>query len=617
MNIKLLIENQVVDLLAEGNFVLQVNSNVAGSIENIVTSRSFTLICPFTPQNSIIFQHLELPSKTGDWLTSYKNAVVQVDGLQIFKGKAILLKIGVNGYEIALNFGELTALASLILDKRKISELGFTEEWKEWLPSTAFDVTKKDVGFYNYNFGASNFGAGGLIPIRNFANQSYSIQFQYLITKISEFYGLDIQTPNLTNDYLILAKNYNARVAENPNIRFTSFIEHLDDFRPTAYYNSEIGINYLGFQNDFLPNIRFVDTNLRSIMTDMSKVKGLRVTCLSLSNPYLPEFDRYDFVITAADNYSEILISHPMRYAGDTYFIPIQDLPDKFAAWPKYIDNPFSGSTSIDVLVEFEFKDGQAWPLSDKLTYYVAESIAYTYQQFPVFANCDFTALQFIKECQLLSGLFTRQGVTNSEIVLEGLTRLADRSNALDLTEKLVSLIPSEFVFDDWAKLNTFKFQEYTDFFTSEYGDSEINLTYLNLPENKALKSTFGTGYEYKAGSLLKIPQWTRNELEITFNDIPLIYAKYISEPNPTQSVPRIRTIHFSEILNNANYQVLIDKLESLRVMDAEFFLSNLEFKRLNVNLPIYLKQAGKYFFIISADYDVNTSILKARILKV
>ena len=150
MNLNLIISNTKIDLQQDASVTLQKNSNICGAIDKINTSRSFTIVCPFTDSNKAFFQHMEIPSNTSDFLTTAKEAVFYDEGICCFSGKANLLSIGTDGFEICLVFGDLTALATLIADSTKISELGIADAWSDWNPSILHDTEKNSYGMYRY-----------------------------------------------------------------------------------------------------------------------------------------------------------------------------------------------------------------------------------------------------------------------------------------------------------------------------------------------------------------------------------------------------------------------------------------------------------------------------------
>jgi len=575
MNLNLKIEGVSVDLAQGSNITLQKNSNIFGAPDKIQTSKSYTITLPFTLTNEAVMQHLELPSVATSFLTTAKTATLEAEGLPIFKGKIVLLSIEKDGYQVALTFGELTALAAMISDNRKISELGIDEVWLDWLNTTPFeDASDVDYALYEYNYGMTYDATK--------AQVSYSAQMEYALGLISTFYGITFNYDvDIWEGYLILTKNLNVQKDETPGLGFgisgTSIVSPYisENDLGNAFYVCKNSFNWIGFYAH-----------------DVSKVSKL------FFEIFVTESSALQINLIHFDKNNDVKDTYPLSMGLNNVEVDASTIA---------VDDFFSVGTAGGLIdsatnVTFELNTGEAYPLSSTLLYKIDienQGSFYTNMQFPIIANLDFTAVQLLKEIQLFNGLYSTSGATTTEIDLTPFDDLADRSSAQNVSNMFISLEKSEFSYESWGKYNQFSYKESDGEITADYNTCLFLLTNYQLKESAGLASILGTG----ANEIpIRINQYSINDSgETVKNNLPLIYAEKVGDF--LQAVP------FRDILQN-RYDILIKSLQNFRICTINLHLSHLEYNTFNVNKMIYLKQIGKYFYPISADYNPSNKIL-------
>lgn len=580
MNLNLKIEGVSVDLAQGSSITLQKNSNIFGTPDKIQTSKSYTITLPFTLTNEGVMQHLELPSVATSFLTTAKNATLEADGLPIFKGRAVLLSIEKDGYQIALTFGELTALAALVSDNRKISELGLTEIFGNWFNNTPNPTDAREYALYNYNYGMA-FDATR-------AQLSYSAQVEFILDLITFFYEITFNyTDDISKGYLILTKNLNANEEVNPQISYTTFY--------TEITSPVISENDLGSHFAIVEGFR---GRAGLFCTNTSKIDKINFTINFLATV------GYDIYLKRF-NSAGVLQQQTLLNQSITNNIQIDAAnvtPGDFFQ----IYGTLNGAHTTCV-VELDLLAGESYPLSSTLVYKLQienYGSVYTDMQFPIVKNLDFTAAQLLKELQLFNGLFSTSGATGTEIDLKPYSALSDRSTAQNMSNMFISLDKSEFTYDSWGKYNQFSYKESDGEITADYNTCLFLLTNYQLKESAGLASVFGTGANE---SPIRINQYTINESGETLgNNLPIIYAE---RPAST-----LLAVPFRDILQN-KYEILIKSLQNFRICTINLHFSHLEYNAFEVNEMIYLKQIGKYFYPISADYNPNNKILVVKAL--
>ena len=581
MVIKFEMDGKPIDLKPNTAVTLQKNSNIFGDPSKIQTSRSFTLQADFTANNMSALEHVELPSKNTDFLRTSKPCKLIADGLPIFNGRAVLLSIESDHYAIAATFGDLTALAAMVADDRTIAELGWPEIWGEWLEDTPFS-NYGIYGLIKYNYGVTTDATK--------TKHSYSVLVDYLLSKINEFYGLNIDCP-ATHKWLILSKNLNA--ANSENLKITAWSAGVNVGLVEGTNNTAGAIN-----------VHF-PTDCSAEFADLSKVKIVTLKVISQ--------------IAWIEGYSMILIQDPEGnvvthycYNGVTNISLLvgTDIDTGYVFGAIFNHRPNGTSDFLSVEIILTLNDDESFPLSSTISPYVSTRVSdfsKTYCKFPIFGNCDFTALDLLKQTQLLEGLFISQGATATDFNMKSYDVLALRENAQDFSNEFVSLNKTELKFDSWARTNNFSYAKSDDEINSNYNAASFLLSNLQLKETSGFGSIFGTGANE---SPTRINQYTAktttkdNVDTITYelNSLPIIFCKLSS--GILEAVP------FVDILQQ-KYLTLIKSLNNLRVCELSLKLSNLQYKAFNVNKMIYIDKIGKYFYPISSDYDCDEGVLK------
>lgn len=602
MEIKVKIDGSDVALNPEETITLQKNSNLLSSAEKITTTRSYTVKAPFNPENHAIYKNTNLPSVNSDWLKETKPAELWLEDIPIFKGVNFLLSIGKAGYESTLIFDKMSALSVLIADKTQIKDLGLTDVFVDWRKEAPSTFTKEDYGLFPYLYGDFENDSDKM-------RQSASVNFIYLLDRVAAHYGIAIDTSEIpTHRYLTLTKNLNA-YESGMNFK-------LSDFDGTQFATAQgtnnvfpdirMGINkYLpgadvrGFLLESVEHISSVKVVIDGLYAGMPTItfahyRGddlLIVNDFSLNGSDAPSFD---WIVTDLQDGDRLMYSVGLPIAAFGLSMEIIPTLKAGSSYPLGEDLNY-----IDFLVNTD--SGEVTPRR-------------TNQWFPILGNCDFTALELIKEVQLLLGLQLKPTGQNS-IAFEPYTSLSNKTTATDYSSQFVSLEKSEFKFGDLAKINNYIHAPVNE---SIFGNSFFELTNIALPDKKDNTSKFGVVETYIEGnnSIMLIPQFTENEDGYyDLNDVPLIVSK-LTDLGITKRL-LCDQMQFDYILENEPYLTLIDKLEDLRVCELNLNFSALQYLNFDESKLIYIKSIGKYFAPITGDFNCKTGLFKLNALVV
>lgn len=216
---------------------------------------------------------------------------------------------------------------------------------------------------------------------------------------------------------------------------------------------------------------------------------------------------------------------------------------------------------------------------------------------YPIWLNMpDMSCGQFIKNLLWLRGAFaySQNGRDFSIITFSHLQ--ANKSKALDWTEKMTTLRPQErqTQLDGTAQKNCFRYTEADWYDNTQYQGVLYTLDETIEEETEYCKSDFALCPNNS------IPVWTKNEdddWDFTGDDKPavLLLAKYLVGI-------RSYTSYNSKLKWSARlaewYTQYAAMIRKPVVLKAEFVLTTYDLFTLDMTIPVYLKQTGHYYLI-------------------
>lgn len=119
---ELYIEGKRVDLSTEP-ITLQYRSNLLGDIDSITSSNSLTIRLPKTPNNNDIMQFADTLIINSTYQRQWYNAIYYRNGVQMIKGRASLLSVDKEGYEVCLAWGIFEKLESWLNSNMTLRDL--------------------------------------------------------------------------------------------------------------------------------------------------------------------------------------------------------------------------------------------------------------------------------------------------------------------------------------------------------------------------------------------------------------------------------------------------------------------------------------------------------------
>lgn len=214
---------------------------------------------------------------------------------------------------------------------------------------------------------------------------------------------------------------------------------------------------------------------------------------------------------------------------------------------------------------------------------------------YPVYANLpDISCGQLIKNLLWLTGRFayTTDGRTIRLVSFNDVQ--ANKAVALDWTDKMIDLTPSEYktTLSGTGQKNYFRYAE---------GDYYDNKNYQGILTTD--DETIQAEKEYCVSDFAlcpedRIPVWSKNDDgEFEFNEQPAFLM--VRQIRGTQtSLPRYVSDQRWSYLLKLYYKQYADFIRRPVVIKASFHISTYDLQRLDLTIPVYLKQTGRYYCI-------------------
>lgn len=133
MKQQLFINSLAVDMPTE-QIKITAESNILSDADKIKTAHSYNIVLPRTLLNDTIFKLAFVPaSKTGGISThTYLNCSLYIDGIQLFSnGEAVVTSVDDKGYNVNLFWGITGAFDEIKREGLKCNELAMSEHWNE------------------------------------------------------------------------------------------------------------------------------------------------------------------------------------------------------------------------------------------------------------------------------------------------------------------------------------------------------------------------------------------------------------------------------------------------------------------------------------------------------
>lgn len=642
---ELIIDGVRVDMSPDTRIVLNFKSNLLGDISKITASNSQTISLPKTIRNRGIFDHATTPARNSTFPYQRHAAEYYKNGVKIISDANAVLLSASDNYEIALYWGEMTRFQSWTESGAKLNDLSFDNLTQIWRTDgtrtycvdgdtpTDPDPYIDDSYFINADYDCG-LGSMDTIPA-SIKAQIWLHKFvsvRMILQKIMDDSGITFEFPS----------GYMSRPGYNLRGLFRSVAVALTTRKTSesaVRHGSNIGSNtskgwcyYLVGVTFSLPTSTYYSTEIKR---QNFNIWGEEATCTVIKNKYAGRV-KLVVILIVTTSCSQIGYTPDTRlklfYNGGVLRTadPVKSEYLYKSGGRHYYSQTFSKTFEFDavegaeIAIGFDLRDGYKFhSLSNSgsidLTPPAAESNISLGENFKAKGNFpDVSQLDFVKAICGLFGLYVVPSGEADKIKFATLDLLtANKSRAVDWSGKLVRDSVDEddpreikYSFGDYARRNWFKYKDDKDVATS--GDAALTIDNESLEPEKDIitlpfspseeKSTTHTGSGSSTAQNVNLAVIPHYELDDDGNPQDVAVSPRLvcmRGEGGNEAIARFVPISFANMIS-LYYGRLAALLDAAVVIKERFRLTEFDLLKLDYTRPVYLKQYGRFYAIIS-----------------
>jgi len=593
----LFIDGELVDLDDDSKITLNYKSNLFTDLSKIVSNNSYTIKLPKTVRNQRIIQHADLPACDTDYPRILHDARYFRNGVEVIpKAKAVLISVS-DTIEIAITWGNFVSMNDLIQEGISLNDLPVNEDYVQWNSSLA-------ISNYNMNAGVIvskiNFG---LKSTETLATYHPSVRVSYILNQIKNKYGLTFNWPDNIQSFLstliipLLTRNGgHANQRDNYGLLDANNVQTSQNGSLVYWTNLEKGP---GFSSAF----EYVfDTSGTIVRFVKLKVDGTVVLT--------PNFKSKNNNIVVF--YGDTSVMENFRY------LPYTVVPGEF---PYYYNIPFEVDIQTGSFFTIGLRQGftqLSGSDTHRMTFDMKPKEIQMGDRFSVIENLPkIKTIDFLKSLCSLCGLFAIPSENEGQISFVSVDTIRNNiSKAKDWTRRVVAQTyenkPYEiaYIVDDFARNNRMKYKDDDTVVSSYDGVLVIEDNTIDY-ERDAVTLPFAASDT--RGGIASVPIYSYNTSgELEFSSVE---SRILIEQDDSGKSKAIFTgLDWPTLINNyyQSYQGIIRKPV---IITEKIEISDFDLKSLDVTVPIYLGQYGRYYAIIEIKAE-NTGICECKLLQ-
>lgn len=663
-NVEIIIDGVKADTFSDIAVTLDFNSSILADVSSIKCSGSKTIRLPKTQTNDRIFDLPHLPSYESSKAHVKMPCSVYVDGITIIdRGLCHLLASDGDHYEVAVTFGVMHSFEQWVKNKPKLRDLSNDSNdyiaWREtsgvsvWVGGVTHDSLSDawvSLFYAQYDCGISDTSLANIHPCVTLREVFYRI-----ITENN----LDITLPmSVSEDMMrkvIVLKNV---VGSLNTLPLSLNIKQTPAEIWGSFYNSKYKRLYFNIDSDMfdVTTSTFVQKGIKQVTLQFKSLylnfyygntgtNGIGLTefltaVKASPSDYALVFEPVNgssVTITPSVSSNVLTYSINRTFTFDVYegeendgkpllkaYIKLKkwdSLPD--AVW----ENPSSTYTTGTPWYWDNYSLLKTFRLTTTYGGTTTTSVAATYQEnnngypmdrFELVGNLpDITQMDFINFICKFYGLFPlQQGDGVALVNFAALFDNIDSGSVYDwskaLTERYTDC-PNNIAqtIDGYAQRNIVRYKEDKN--------DEINISASLIIEDEAIENEKKLiEFPFAASRGNVIPQYSINEDGgLVKNDCEYRLMHITYGENYTHN-----TLYFTDAMKpkqivNRHYAALQDVIRKPMQIEEEVILPLIDLQSLDYSKPVYFAKYGRYFAIISVQWQSDSRLSKVKLLRI
>lgn len=655
--IDIIIDGRRADIYRDENVTLDFNSSILGDISSIKCSASKTIRLPKTLNNDAIFDLAHMPSRDSDKARKMLSCEMYADGVAVFsRGLCHLLSSDGDHYEIAVTFGIMHAgFEQWLKDKPKLRDMEDGKyDWIDWKASAGVTTWLAGISqdeqmegmpsmwYARYDCGVNDTAKINIHPCvtlrevyaRVMKQNALSMNMPQSVVEDMAHRAIVLKNNNtslntLTDTLTIKTKPsqiwerlYSDRYkrlyldidSESFDSVSSTFLQrgvkrvtlNFTTINLVFYYGSVVGT--AGLQ-EFLPSVKTSPSDYALVLEDANGEKTQINPTISGDTLIYAIYKTFTFdVYDGEDNVGKPLLKAYItlkRWEG---------LPD--GVWEKP-NSPYYVIGTTQYWNNYSLRD----------TFHLTGNISTTYQEnndgypmdrFTLAENLpDITQIDFINFLCKFYGMFPMQQGDSVDFV--PFSRLYDNIDAniiYDWSERLVESYPYYpnsvgLTLDGYAQRNIVTYKEDKN--------DPIDLTASLVVDDESLENErkfFEFPFAASRGDI--IPQYSLNdEGELEKNDVEYRIMRITYGENYENNALKFTDDMKCQQILNRHYSEFQEVIRKPMQIEEDVALSLLELQTIDYSRPVYLSKYGRYFAIISIQWQSDQPTSRVKFLRI
>lgn len=645
------------DTYDDASIALDFNSSLLSDLSSIKCSGSKTIRLPKTETNDRIFDLPHLPSYESSKAHSVMSCSVYVDGVTVIdKGLCHLLASDGDHYEVAVTFGVMHGFEQWLKAKPKLTDLtrggrGDSVPWNKTAGLTTWGSAS--IFYTRYNC------------IKEGDNSRYAINIHPSVTlaevwrRVTEENNLDITfdgayLDDMARKAIVLTKNKNTSlqtfektlaIQESP-----SYIEMGLENTDKKIYLNILDDNFFNaasssfvYKGEMGVSITIGEIYLSLPVTSSTGDGASDFKSAALANPYdyalvIKPYNQSAIVVNPSDTlYDNTIVYRVNRtieitdlQGAENQGKDILQIYAKITKWdtlPSIIWdtalNQYYGQPSFDY-------GGWTISLREALKFKrsnILSSIGYTYENnsndyplasFSLVENLpDITQVDFINFICKFYGLFPLQ--QGDKVVLIPFSRLFDNiesGNIYDWSKALTEQYydcPNNIsqTIDGYAQRNSIGYKQ-------DDNDNVIDVAYLAVEDETIERDKKLIEFPFAASNGNKIPQYViKDDDSVEKNECEYRLMTISKAAGEADNVATFSDDLRSLVIKNKHYTSLQDVIRTPMQIEELMDLSLVDLQALDYSRPVYLSKYGRFFAIISVQWQSDSRLSKVKLLRI
>lgn len=593
------IDNVPVDIEDSTDITLNFKSNLFTDVSKIVSNNSYSIKLPMTVHNRKVIEHAYLPACSTNYMRiNHKGRYIR-NGVEIVSDANVSLIEVVETIDVALAWGNISKFATIASGNKKLTDLGYGDKVSEdYLIWKKLDSNNNLFPRINYGFKDGE-GNTWYHPV---------VTAKWILDKISADSGVTFNIPSGILSKLesliipLLSRNDSAKKADDAmhSLKFKSVAKYKDRWafqfdkiegKTTTYYGSmwidtvSMGAHYSSYDYDKGLN--------NSVIT--ASVKGsLSLVCTGPVDT--PQFE------LSGDVGGKVLISSPasvIEISSGKYRLVFNideqgefshnEMGENTMIFRLSGVNP--SNTSISEIEGNITYRNEVKEVSLRLSDSDTSGIYYIVPNLP-----DIKQIEFIKLISNMFGLFAMPGDGQEVIFYTMDDVIANKKSAVNWTKQVIASYPdnrpkgTSFTMNDFAQNNIYAWKDDEDGKFS--GGIKVDDETIDY-EKDVYTAPFAPS-ETRNG-IAYIPLYSyNNDGELEYDDGLTPRILLLDE-----TIGTFIGLDWDSLINE-NYSSYQRVIRNPLTITELIEIKDYELKTLNMSVPCYLGQYGKYFAIIS-----------------